>query len=527
MRRRASRRSVSSCDSPGPRVPTPPPSRSRCCHMPRMRGRLYSSCASSTWSLPSALTACWAKMSRISCVPVDDARLERVLERPLLRGAELVVDDEHLGPGVAVALLQLRRACPCRRTCAGPGCGRCWTRRLDRPTPAVRASSSSSPSSSAGSTPWASTATTSPRSGSRPGADRAVATPSVVIMTPARDHSRPRRPHARARERARPRAATRRRWSSSCAACSRASRSTTTARRSSGATPLRLSCSRATSTPCPRRGTCRDASRTAPSHGVGATDMKGGRRGHARARARRRARPLPLLHARGGAARGEPAAGVFAAGCSRTRELAVVLEPTDCTLHAGCLGNLQARVDFHGESAHSARPWTGRNAIHELVRGLAGARRARAARRRAGRPRLPRGAERGAGLRRHRRERRPGARVGGAELPLRARPEPRRGRGAAARARPARRAARSSTTRRRRRRRWRTRSRRLLRERVPEVAPKQAWTPVAQFAEQGIDAINYGPGAPAYAHRVDELIPIANLERCFATLRDFLASVSS
>ena len=62
------RRSVSSCDSPGPRVPTPPPRRSRCCHMPRMRGRLYSSCASSTWSLPSALTACCAKMSRISCV---------------------------------------------------------------------------------------------------------------------------------------------------------------------------------------------------------------------------------------------------------------------------------------------------------------------------------------------------------------------------------------------------------------------------------------------------------------------------
>src|SRR5439155_423486 len=68
MRGRASRRSVSSCDSPGPRVPTPPPSRSRCCHIPRMRGRLYSSCASSTWSFPSAETACWAKMSRMSCV---------------------------------------------------------------------------------------------------------------------------------------------------------------------------------------------------------------------------------------------------------------------------------------------------------------------------------------------------------------------------------------------------------------------------------------------------------------------------
>src|SRR5205085_11337168 len=53
-------------------------------------------------------------------------------------------------------------------------------------------------------------------------------------------------------------------------------------------------------------------------------------------------------------------------------ELAVVLEPTNCILHAGCLGNVQARVIFHGESAHSARPWTGVNAIHELVRGLAG-----------------------------------------------------------------------------------------------------------------------------------------------------------
>src|SRR5206468_3371906 len=67
-RRRARRRSVSSWDSPGPRVPTPPPRRSRCFHRPRMRGRLYSSCASSTWSLPSADTACWAKMSRMSWV---------------------------------------------------------------------------------------------------------------------------------------------------------------------------------------------------------------------------------------------------------------------------------------------------------------------------------------------------------------------------------------------------------------------------------------------------------------------------
>jgi succinyl-diaminopimelate desuccinylase len=62
-----------------------------------------------------------------------------------------------------------------------------------------------------------------------------------------------------------------------------------------------------------------------------------------------------------------------------------------------------------------------------------------------------------------------------------------------------------------------------LRGLVPDVAPKQAWTPVAQFAEQGIDAINYGPGATAYAHRQDEQIPIANLHAVYDTLARFLS----
>ena len=68
IRSRARRRSVSICDSPGPRVPMPPPRRSRCVHSPRMRARLYSSWASSTWSLPSAEWAWPAKMSRITAV---------------------------------------------------------------------------------------------------------------------------------------------------------------------------------------------------------------------------------------------------------------------------------------------------------------------------------------------------------------------------------------------------------------------------------------------------------------------------
>jgi succinyl-diaminopimelate desuccinylase len=62
-----------------------------------------------------------------------------------------------------------------------------------------------------------------------------------------------------------------------------------------------------------------------------------------------------------------------------------------------------------------------------------------------------------------------------------------------------------------------------LRELVPTVKPKQAWTPVAQFAAEGIDAVNFGPGATAYAHRRDEQVPIANLERCFDVLRTFLS----
>ena len=107
MRRRASRRSVSSCDSPGPRVPMPPPRRSRCCHRPRIRGRLYSSWASSTWSFPSALRACWAKMSRMSCVRSIDARAERVLQAPLLARVELGVDDERLRLGVGELPLEL------------------------------------------------------------------------------------------------------------------------------------------------------------------------------------------------------------------------------------------------------------------------------------------------------------------------------------------------------------------------------------------------------------------------------------
>ena len=56
------------------------------------------------------------------------------------------------------------------------------------------------------------------------------------------------------------------------------------------------------------------------------------------------------------------------------------------------------------------------------------------------------------------------------------------------------------------------------------VEPKQAWTPVAQFAERGLDAVNLGPGATRYAHHRDEQVEATELARTFETLRRFVSA---
>jgi succinyl-diaminopimelate desuccinylase len=253
-------------------------------------------------------------------------------------------------------------------------------------------------------------------------------------------------------------------------------------------------------------------------HGVGASDMKGGVAVMLEL-ARAGVPGRYLFFTREEVALAEsPLPAVFASGLLGGTELAIVLEPTDNELHAGCLGNIQARVTFTGVSAHSARPWTGVNAIHELVRGLHALsmfepvdvvvdglvyREVVSAVRVEGGIAanvIPASASVELNYRfiRDHPEERLRTFISGGEMEILHRSPS---------APPV--LDNAHITR--------------LRTVVPDVRPKQAWTPVAQFAEQGIDAINYGPGATAYAHKQDEQIPVANLERCFATLRDFLS----
>ena len=57
-----------------------------------------------------------------------------------------------------------------------------------------------------------------------------------------------------------------------------------------------------------------------------------------------------------------------------------------------------------------------------------------------------------------------------------------------------------------------------------EVRPKFGWTDVAQFTLLGIPAVNYGPGDPLFAHKADEHVPVEHLHRVRDRLEKWLTS---
>jgi succinyl-diaminopimelate desuccinylase len=259
--------------------------------------------------------------------------------------------------------------------------------------------------------------------------------------------------------------------------------------------------------------------------GLGATDMKGGLA--VMIELARAGAPFGyLFFGREELPAGESALPGFFERHGLKSDLVVMLEPSDNTIQAGCLGNLNARLIFHGKSAHSARPWLGDNAIMRAVEALAPLARLE-----------PHDVEiEGLVFR----EVLSVTQIEGgiatnvipalATATLNFRYAPNRSdQEAEARLRelvgagalellgnspPARVAAGSPLV-------------QALREAGDfALEPKQAWTPVAEFSAQGLDAVNLGPGATRYAHAQDERVEIEALERTYKALLRFGATVS-
>jgi succinyl-diaminopimelate desuccinylase len=203
--------------------------------------------------------------------------------------------------------------------------------------------------------------------------------------------------------------------------------------------------------------------------------------------------------------------------------LAIMMEPTANQLHAGCLGNIQARLRFRGVAAHSARPWLGVNAIHEAVRALAGVVAA-----------APEEVVLGGltfkevlsvteisggvannvvpdlvtcGL---------NFRYGGQRNPAQAEARLRELTGPAGELTVVSNAASAPVA-------VENPLLQQLREAGDlELGPKQAWTPVAEFAAHGLDAVNFGPGDPELIHRRDERVSVSAMDTSLSILHRFL-----
>ncbi|MBK5289718.1 MAG: succinyl-diaminopimelate desuccinylase [Acidimicrobiia bacterium] len=204
-------------------------------------------------------------------------------------------------------------------------------------------------------------------------------------------------------------------------------------------------------------------------------------------------------------------------------DLAILLEPTDGWVEAGCQGTLHLRATFRGARAHTARPWMGKNAIHRAVGALAAI-----ASNDPG-PVEVDGLEYRQALQAVRIEagiannvvpdectlvvnRRfaPSVSLAEAEAQTRALLE-----GAdrievlnASVAAPP--------------NLWNPLVAELVGSFDLGVRPKLGWTDVARFAAHGIPAVNFGPGDPTIAHTAAEFVTRESVEGCHAVLARFL-----
>lgn len=202
--------------------------------------------------------------------------------------------------------------------------------------------------------------------------------------------------------------------------------------------------------------------------------------------------------------------------------LAVMLEPTDLMIQAGCLGNVVARLTFHGTSGHAARPWLADSALERAVHGLAPffEREARVA--------VVNGLEFQEVISITRLHTGIADNVipGEATATLNLRYPPDRDPADAeaflaglvpkdatlevvSNAPPARVVDSSAV-------------RALQRAGDLEIGPKQAWTNVADFTTRGLDAVNFGPGHTALAHHPEEHVSIDALVTAYEVLYRFL-----
>lgn len=214
-----------------------------------------------------------------------------------------------------------------------------------------------------------------------------------------------------------------------------------------------------------------------------------------------------------------------AVGDLNEADLAIVLEPTDGEVQLGCLGALNAHVSVAGVAAHSARPWHGENALGRLAPLLAEltALPARDVRvddltfREVVTPtqawtdnarnvvpdrvtvnvNVRFAPDKDADAAEDRLRRIVGDR-GSVEVVDVAPPAP-----------PHRAASVVA---------------RFVEAVGAPVRAKQAWTDVARFAERGVPALNYGPGATAQAHQRGEWVEVAALAHALEGVRRFLGA---